>query len=100
MSIGNRIKEEREALDWSQKDLAQKSGVKQQMISKLERGKAKGTTGIVPLSIALNVTAEWLHDGKGIKERGAAIQAEIESYPESVQAEIAAAIHRRLAAIC
>lgn len=47
----------------TQKDLAQKSGVKQSVISDLETGNAKSTGSILELSNALGVTAEELKKG-------------------------------------
>lgn len=44
----------------TQKELAQKSGVKQSVISDLETGNAKSTGSILELANALGVTAEEL----------------------------------------
>ncbi len=65
MSLGIRIRERRKAAGWSQAQLAEVSGISQQMLSKLERGAAFGTTEIVPLARALKVSPQWLETGEG-----------------------------------
>lgn len=68
MTMGHRIRFRREMLGWSQTDLAASSGISQQMISKLERGKARGTTEFVALARALGVSPTWLKYGEGPME--------------------------------
>lgn len=63
MNLGTRIRECRKAAGWSQAKLAEESGISQQMLSKLERGTAFGTTEIVPLARALRVSPQWLETG-------------------------------------
>lgn len=63
MSLGTRIRECRKAAGWSQAKLSDESGISQQMLSKLERGKAFGTTEIVQLARALKVSPQWLETG-------------------------------------
>jgi transcriptional regulator with XRE-family HTH domain len=73
MSLGRRLKKAREYAGramgskkkLSQKQLAERSGVSQQMISKLELGRSKETSGIVALAIYCGVRPEWLSDGTG-----------------------------------
>ena len=65
MSLGRRIKETREAKGLSQADLAERAGVSQQMISKLERGKAARSGDLVSIAAALDVSAEFLFSGTG-----------------------------------
>lgn len=65
MKMGDRIRERRKAAKWSQARLSEESGISQQMLSKLERGVAFGTTEIVQLARALNVTPRWLESGEG-----------------------------------
>lgn len=48
----------------TQAELAKASGVKQQMISKLESGKSQTTSDIVALATALDVSPLWLASGK------------------------------------
>lgn len=64
MSLGTRIRERRKSLGLSQAQLEQKSGISQQMLSKLERGAAFGTTEIAALARALNVCVQWLESGE------------------------------------
>ena len=49
----------------SQKELSERSGLAQQTISKLERGDACSTTGMVSLARACGVDPVWLADGVG-----------------------------------
>ena len=60
MSIGKQIKTLRQEKGWSQQDLADASGVCQQMISKLETGRAHQTSDIVKLAFALDVSPLFL----------------------------------------
>jgi len=62
-TLGENLKKIRKAKKMTQKDLAQKSGVKQSVISDLETGNAKSTGSILELSNALGVTAEELKKG-------------------------------------
>jgi len=62
--IGERIKSTRKMLGISQQELSKLSGISQQIISRLESKKAEGTTSIVGLANALQVTPEWLQTGK------------------------------------
>lgn len=71
-SIGERVKECRLALGMSQKELAEKAGLKQPTISALEKGPEGGgssTSGsLASIAHALNVSALWLETGMGSKE--------------------------------
>lgn len=62
-TLGENLKKIRKAKKMTQKDLAQKSGVKQSVISDLETGNAKTTGSILELANALGVTAEELKKG-------------------------------------
>lgn len=62
-TLGENLKKIRKAKKFTQKDLAQKSGVKQSVISDLETGNAKSTGSILELANALGVTAEELKKG-------------------------------------
>ena len=62
-SLGENLKSIRKAKKMTQKELAQKSGVKQSVISDLETGNAKSTGSILELANALGVTAEELKKG-------------------------------------
>jgi transcriptional regulator with XRE-family HTH domain len=59
-TLGDNLKSIRKAKKMTQKELAQKSGVKQSVISDLETGNAKSTGSILELANALGVTAEEL----------------------------------------
>jgi transcriptional regulator with XRE-family HTH domain len=60
MTIGDRIKAERDARGWSQQKLAKRAGVSQQLITRLETGKVNETKRIVQLAKAFGITAEEL----------------------------------------
>ena len=62
-TLGENLKKIRKAKKMTQKELAQKSGVKQSVISDLETGNAKSTGSILELANALGVTAEELRKG-------------------------------------
>lgn len=61
--LGENLKKIRKAKKMTQKELAQKSGVKQSVISDLETGNAKSTGSLLELANALGVTAEELKKG-------------------------------------
>ncbi|NKG34759.1 LexA family protein [Acinetobacter junii] len=62
-TLGENLKAIRKAKKMTQKELSQKSGVKQSVISDLETGNAKSTGSILELANALGVTAEELKKG-------------------------------------
>ncbi|HJT44312.1 MAG TPA: helix-turn-helix domain-containing protein [Rhizomicrobium sp.] len=63
-SLGERVRERRQALGLSQPQLAKKvGGITYQAIQQLEAG--GGTKHLVGIARALGVTAEWLQDGHG-----------------------------------
>ncbi len=62
-TLGENLKKIRKAKKMTQKELAQKSNVKQSVISDLETGNAKSTGSILELANALGVTAEELKKG-------------------------------------
>ncbi|WP_083761358.1 helix-turn-helix domain-containing protein [Nitrosococcus halophilus] len=64
MNLGERLKKARLEANMTQRQLAETSGVKQQMISKLEVGRASETSDIVSLAKALGVRSEWLDSGE------------------------------------
>lgn len=65
MSLGNRLKTTREQAKLSQRALSKRSGLSQQLISKLETGGVDSTTEIFPLAEALGVDPRWLATGQG-----------------------------------
>lgn len=62
-TLGENLKSIRKAKKMTQRELAQKSGVKQSVISDLETGTAKSTGSILELAAALGVTGEELRKG-------------------------------------
>jgi transcriptional regulator with XRE-family HTH domain len=62
MPLGDRLKRERERKRWSQNELSRLSGVRQALISELESGKKRDTTGLVLKRLArtLGVTMDYL----------------------------------------
>jgi len=62
MPLGTRLKRERERKGWSQNELSRLSGVRQALISELESGKKRDTTGLVLKRLArtLGVTMDYL----------------------------------------
>lgn len=60
MTIGERIKALRTARGWSQKYLADKAGVSQQLVAKLETNASASTTKIAALARAFGITADDL----------------------------------------
>jgi transcriptional regulator with XRE-family HTH domain len=62
MPLGVRLKRERERKGWSQNELSRLSGVRQALISELESGKKRDTTGFVLKRLArtLGVTIDYL----------------------------------------
>jgi transcriptional regulator with XRE-family HTH domain len=62
MTIGDRIRKRRQALGWSQRELAQRAGTRQATIADLERGAQQETSTalIRRLGRVLGVTADWL----------------------------------------
>lgn len=65
MTYGKRLKTAREHAKLTQPGLAEKSGVSQQTISKIERGKQDGSTYTVQLASACGVRPEWLASETG-----------------------------------
>lgn len=69
MNIGDRVRSERKDKNWSQEELARRSGVTQGLISQLEKGTNKGSSFLNAVARALEVEADWLENGKGQKKR-------------------------------
>ncbi|MDD5033810.1 MAG: LexA family transcriptional regulator [Methylococcaceae bacterium] len=69
MSLSQRLKQSREQAQISQRELAKRSGLSQQLISKLENGLVESTAEVFRLAEALRVDPRWLATGKG-DERG------------------------------
>ncbi len=65
MDLAQRLRKARKFAELTQAALAEKSGVKQQMISKLENGQSKETADLVALAVACGVRPEWLAGDDG-----------------------------------
>jgi phage repressor protein C with HTH and peptisase S24 domain len=68
MDVGKRVKECREALKMSQKELARRAGLTQPTISSLENGKSHSSGSLASIAKELGVSALWLETGRGNKE--------------------------------
>ncbi|MFM8330102.1 MAG: LexA family protein [Candidatus Methylumidiphilus sp.] len=64
MSLAQRLKQAREQARLSQRELAKRSGLSQQLISKLENGLVESTAEVFRLAEALRVEAQWLATGR------------------------------------
>lgn len=62
-TIGTRLKIARKNARLTQAGLSAKSGITQQMISKLESGQSHQTTGVLSLARACGVSPDWLENG-------------------------------------
>lgn len=64
--LGDRIKQRRDKLGWTQTELAQRSGVQQAMISRYERGEVKQARSdhLEKLAEALGVSMDYLTGAK------------------------------------
>ncbi|MEI7867714.1 MAG: XRE family transcriptional regulator [Candidatus Methylumidiphilus sp.] len=65
MSLAQRLKQSREQAHISQRELAKRTGLSQQLISKLENGLVESTTEVFWLAEVLRVDPRWLATGKG-----------------------------------
>jgi phage repressor protein C with HTH and peptisase S24 domain len=75
VSLGERVRQCRLALGWSQAELARRLNVKQQSIDQLEAGKVSTPRYVIELADALSVPLEWLRHGKGRLRFGQTISA-------------------------
>ena len=62
MTLGEKIRKLRQQRHWLQHELAQRSGVRQALISELEHGRKTDTTGrnLCKLAVALGVSLDYL----------------------------------------
>lgn len=63
MTLADRLKSARKEKGLTQKALGDAVGVSQAAIQKIEAGKAKETTKLTDIAVALGVRPEWLSDG-------------------------------------
>ena len=78
-TFGTRLHHARKAAGFSQALLAKKSGLSQATISDIERDRNSGSSEVVKLAKALDVSALWLADGLGPMRPGG---ANIDTPPE------------------
>ncbi|WP_227461685.1 XRE family transcriptional regulator [Cupriavidus pauculus] len=67
-NVGQRVKERRKELGYSQKELAEKCNLTQPTISSLERGDSKTSGNLATIAHHLKVSALWLETGRGDKD--------------------------------
>ena len=68
-----RVREARKKLKLTQQQLARLSGMAQATLSDIERGKNEGSRDVVALASALQVSAEWLINGKQSDDHAAVV---------------------------
>jgi transcriptional regulator with XRE-family HTH domain len=81
-TLGQRLRQARNAANLTQRELALKSKVTQQMISKLETGLSHETADIVKLAVACGVDPVWLENGDGNLPEVTAIHEESNQYAD------------------
>jgi transcriptional regulator with XRE-family HTH domain len=64
-TFAKRVKDRRLELDLTQAQIAERSGIKQSDISKIENGKILQPAGILGLARALQCSPDWLATGEG-----------------------------------
>ncbi|HFU0230402.1 TPA: helix-turn-helix domain-containing protein [Vibrio parahaemolyticus] len=72
MALGQRVRDQRIKNKMTQKDLAQKAGISQQVISKLEATDGTHSRFVYEIAVALGCDVAWLASGKN--KNKAAIQ--------------------------
>ena len=82
MNLGDRIKTSREFAKLTQIELAKKSSLPQQTISKLELGLQEETAGIVRIALACGVDPIWLDTGLGVMVKELEIKVESQTEAE------------------
>ena len=67
-TVGDRIREEREAQNIDRAELSRRTKIGYSTIAELENGGMKSSTKLPTIADALGVSATWLETGKGVKE--------------------------------
>ena len=77
-TLKDRLLEARKASGYSQRELAEKVGMKQSTYQALEAvsGKSQGTTLLPQMAFVLGVNAYWLATGEGPKEQGSLLDSQ------------------------
>jgi phage repressor protein C with HTH and peptisase S24 domain len=70
-TVGERVRQERDAQGLSRPDLAKQTGIGYSTLSELERGGMQTSTRLHVIADALGVSVRWLETGKGMKRAGA-----------------------------
>lgn len=71
-TVGDRIKERRDELDWTQDDLATKASISKSFLSDLENGKRNvGADKLLDIARALTLSLDYLMTGKDAKKNSA-----------------------------
>lgn len=83
MDYGERLRTARRARNWTQAELAEKSGVPQGTISKIERGDQETSRYDVLLADALEISATWLARGTGQMTPHANVSEQTATYTAS-----------------
>lgn len=79
-NFGARLKKARILSGKTQQQLAAEVGIKQQAIQRIEAGKVRSSSHLVPLAIALNVSPAWLYEGAENEPIPLQIQERISDY--------------------
>lgn len=76
MYIGQRVRSARKAAGLTQKELAEKVGIRQSTISELEKGESRATTHIAKIAHACGVTVQYLEGlSDQMREPGSSLNA-------------------------
>lgn len=86
-TFGQRVREARKEAKLTQPQLAKAAGLSQTTISDIERGRNNGSSEVTSLARALNVTPEWLAEGR-LPKRIISISGETEPLVPQFSAEI------------
>lgn len=86
-TFGQRVREARKEAKLTQPQLAKAAGLSQTTISDIERGRNNGSSEVTSLARALNVTPEWLAEGR-LPKRIISISGETEPLIPQFSAEI------------
>ncbi|HGS5009487.1 XRE family transcriptional regulator [Vibrio parahaemolyticus] len=88
LSFGDRVRKARamHSPKLNQYQLAERAGLKQSTISRIEKGDFQGTAKLVELAAALNVSPIWLSTGEGdMKPQGGDEHSELQRLSHAVQ---------------
>ncbi|WP_409930003.1 helix-turn-helix domain-containing protein [Vibrio owensii] len=88
LSFGERVRKARALHNpkLNQYQLAERSGLKQSTISRIEKGDFQGSAKLVELAAALNVSPIWLSTGDGdMKPQGGEEHSELQRLSHAVQ---------------